>query len=251
MKIAALYDIHGNAPALRAALVEVLAQDVDQIVIGGDVLPGPLAGECLSLLSDLSVPVDALYGNGERAVLAASEAKDLGALPEAVQAQIRWNADQLNRSHLQWLRSWPATRTYDVPGLGTVLFCHATPRNEQEIFTERTPDDTLKDVFMGVDADIVVCGHTHMPVDRMVGALRLVTSGSVGMPFDRPGAHWLLLDSDGGVAFHCASYDPQEASERIEHSDWPGAEAFARDNVLSVPGRETMLEALAPAELRG
>src|ERR1044072_1692898 len=77
----------------------------------------------------------------------------------------------------------------DVAGLGRVLFCHATPRNDVEIFTGQTSDARLVTVFQGLKSSAVICGHTHMQFDRTVGRTRIVNAGSVGMPFQGPGAY--------------------------------------------------------------
>jgi predicted phosphodiesterase len=77
--------------------------------------------------------------------------------------------------------------------IGDTLFCHATPRNDTDIFTERTPEERIAALFEGLDADVVVCGHTHTQFERTVAGKRVVNSGSVGMPYeDLPGAYWTL-----------------------------------------------------------
>src|SRR6478672_7114259 len=106
MRIAALYDIHGNLPALEAVLEDVRNVGVDQVVVGGDVLPGPMPRETLALLFDLEMPVQFIYGNGELAVLAQIAARDSGVVtywgtvsgnpaPEPVQDILRWTARQV------------------------------------------------------------------------------------------------------------------------------------------------------------
>ena len=105
---------------------------------------------------------------------------------------MEWLRARLDAETIEWLHEQPPTLELDVAGIGRVLFCHATPRNDVDIFTERTPDDRIADQF-AVDADLVVCGHTHMQFDRTIGGVRVVNSGSVGMPYeDEPGAFWLL-----------------------------------------------------------
>jgi diadenosine tetraphosphatase ApaH/serine/threonine PP2A family protein phosphatase len=94
------------------------------------------------------------------------------------------------------LEGWPPTCHVEIPGRGEVLFCHATPRNDTATFTRLTPDDRLLPIFEGLGVSVVVCGHTHMQFDRMVGTTRVVNAGSVGMPFGEPGADWLLLNPD-------------------------------------------------------
>ena len=69
MPIAAIYDIHGNLPALEAVLEEVRQAGVDGVVVGGDLIPGPMPRETLACLTEFEIPVECIYGNGEVAVL--------------------------------------------------------------------------------------------------------------------------------------------------------------------------------------
>lgn len=248
MQIAALYDIHGNLPALEAVLAEVRREGVDLVVVGGDVLPGPMPRETLACLLDLELPTRFLRGNGDREVLERIRGEETGAVPEAFRELLRWSAKQLPREAEAELASWPLTLSLEVSGLGEVLFCHATPRSDTEVFTRQTPDERLLALFAGVEAPIVVCGHTHMQLDRTVGALRLLNAGSVGMPFGEPGAHWLLLGPD--VEFRRTTYDREKAAELIRSTSYPDAQQFALKNVLAPPSEAEMLAVLAPADSR-
>jgi putative phosphoesterase len=248
MRVAALYDIHGNLSALEAVLDEVRAAGVDRIVVGGDVLPGPMSVETLTRLLDLPVPTQFIQGNGEVAVLAALESRDAYALPKPVQEIIRWTAQQLPGEHARLLAGWPKTVRFEIFGLGKVLFCHATPRNENENFTRLTPEEVLSPLFEGLNASVVVCGHTHMQFDRMVGNTRVVNAGSVGMPFGDPGADWLLLGP--GVELRHTNYDLAHAAERIRGTKYPQAEEFATRYVLQPPSEEEMLKVFSRAELK-
>ena len=147
------------------------------------------------------------------------------------------------------LEGWPPTCRVEVDGLGAVLFCHATPRNDTEIFTRQTLEDRLVPVFEGVDVPLVICGHTHMQFDRTVGSIRVVNAGSVGMPFGEPGAYWLLLGPD--VAVQHTAYDLAEAAARIRATAYPQAQEFADQNVLHPPSEAAMLEVLTRGELKG
>ncbi len=247
MRVAALYDIHGNLPALEAVLQDVREARVDQIVVGGDVLPGPMPRETLVRLLDLDVPVQFLRGNGDRAVLEDLSGTSTGALPEHVRPLVRHSADQIDSALQQQLASWPETLRVAVDGIGDVLFCHATPRNDTEIFTRMTPDARLVPVFAGVTARVVVCGHTHMQFDRTVGGIRVVNAGSVGMPFSAPGAYWALLGPR--VELRRTTYDLHAAAEIIRATDYPQAGDFAAHNILEPPTEQQMLEAFAKAEL--
>lgn len=248
MALAAIYDIHANLPALRAVLDEIRAAKVDRIVVGGDVLPGPMPRETVQCLLELDIPAQFIHGNGDREVLARLRGVETGGVPEQFRGIIDWTAGQLGSEHERLLASWPGTLELDIAGVGPVLFCHATPRNDTEIFTRLTAEDRLLPVFAGVSASVVVCGHTHMQFDRTVGQIRVVNAGSVGMPFGRPGAEWLLLGP--GVEFRRTAYDLAQAAESIRNTGYPQAEEFAAGNVLHPPSEKQMLEAFARAELR-
>jgi len=240
MRVAALYDIHGNLPALEAVLEDVARARADRVVIGGDAVPGPMPRETLARLLRLDLPVQFIIGNGEVAVLAEMEGKDCG-VPARYRESIRWNAAQLRRRDGELLATWQNTLHMEVSGVGKVLFCHATPQNSDAVFTRLTPQDKLVSIFAESDADVIVCGHTHMQFDRSIGRLRVVNAGSVGMPFGNPGAYWLLLGPE--VEFHRTEYDLEIAASRIRRTDYPEAEEFAAHNVLLPPSEEKMLRA--------
>jgi predicted phosphodiesterase len=239
MRVAALYDIHGNLPALEAVLDDVRRADVDQIVVGGDVVPGPMPRESLTYLRDLDLPVQFIHGNGEREVLAQMQGAETTTVPKPFREVVRWAAGQLDAELEQWLARWPSTLRVGIRGLGEVLFCHATPRSDTEIFTRLTSDDNLLPILGGLDVPVVVCGHTHMQFDRMVGSARVVNAGSVGMPYGEPGADWLLLGPE--VQLRHTAYDLAKAAERIRATPYPQAQDFAARNVLEPPSEAEAL----------
>lgn len=249
MRIAAIYDIHGNLPSLEVVLQEIRQEKVDRIVVGGDVLPGPMPRETLDLLRDMGAAVQFILGNGEVAVLDQMAGKETTAVPHAYRPVIRWTAQQLDPEHRAWLSTWPKTLAVEVDGLGSVLFCHATPQNENDCFTRWTPEARLLPVFEGVHAAIVVCGHTHMQFDRKIGPTRTVNAGSVGMPFGEPGADWLLLGPD--IQFRHTAYDLPAAAERVRRTDYPQAQDFAARNILKPPTEQEMLEVFSRADFPG
>ena len=249
MKIAALYDVHSNLPAFEAVMAEVRREGVDLVVVGGDVLPGPMPVETLEYITSLDVPTRFLKGNGDREVIQQMAGDESSALPPVFREIMRWDAAQLAPEHGRTLASWPATQTVDHETLGTILFCHATPRNDVEMFTRRTPEAALLPVFAATDAAIVMCGHTHMQFDRRVGTTRVVNAGSVGMPFAEPGAYWALIGDD--IELRRTAYDFDRAARIVRVSGYPQANEFADKNILNPPREEQMLEAFAAAEIKG
>jgi putative phosphoesterase len=247
-RVAALYDIHGNLPALEAVLQDLRQADVDHVVVGGDVFPGPMPRDTIARLLSLEIPVQFIRGNGDRVVLAQMAGSESSEVPEPFREGVRWVARQLDPEHQRILADWPKTLRVDIRGLGEVLFCHATPRNDTDVFTRLTPEQRLLPIFQGLDVPLVVCGHTHMQFDRTIGGIRVVNAGSVGMPFAAPGACWLLLGPD--VRLRRTPYDLEKAAERIRGTTYPQALEFASGNVLQPPSEEQMLEAFARVELK-
>lgn len=189
MRVAALYDIHGNLGALDAVLAVV---EADEIVIGGDIVLGGRSRETLDRVMALGSHTRVIRGNCDRLVVDAFDGRPLPArLPTAVQDSIVATAKQLSPRHRDYLAALPDTLV-----LGSVLFCHATPRDDDEIFGVETPSDAVRLMFAGVTQPLAVCGHTHVQFDRTIDRLRIVNAGSVGMPLGPPGAYWLLLDPD-------------------------------------------------------
>jgi len=211
--VAALYDIHGNLPALDAVLADVARRGVDRIVIGGDIVLGPMPRETLARVRALGDRAVVIRGNCDRLV-ADPHAESVQRLPPAVRDVVEWTAEQLSVEERAFLGALPMTATLSVEDAGAVLFCHATPRSDDELFTAQTAARQVAPMFDGVTAPLVVCGHTHMQFDRRVSGVRVVNAGSVGMPYGAPGAYWVRLDPD--VRMAQTQYDLSEAATTVE-----------------------------------
>jgi putative phosphoesterase len=208
MRVAALYDVHGNLPALEAVLADV--PDDAAIVVGGDVTAGPLPSETLEKLRGLGERVRWIRGNADRELDPSEE----GLAPPDM---IGWVRDQHTEEQVAFLHGLPERLELDVDGVGRVLFCHATPQNDTDIFLEGTPEAAVAPSFASVEADVVVCGHTHMQFSREIAGITVVNAGSVGMPYDdEPGAYWLALGP--AVEHRRTAYD----TAGLEDSEFPG-----------------------------
>ena len=248
LRVAALYDIHGNLPALEAVLDDVTAVGVDAIVVGGDVLPGPMPKECLDRLYSTGLPTHFIHGNGESAALQVLAGRVPEKVPEAFRPAVQWSAEQLPDEYRRAIAGWPSALRIEIKGLGRVFFCHATARNDTELVTRLSPDARVLEVFPELGSAVAVCGHTHMQFDRTVDSLRVVNAGSVGMPFGEPGACWLLLGPD--VQLKRTSYDLNSAARRLRASAFPDVSAFVERQVLHRPTEEQILAAYARADGR-
>ena len=208
MRVAALCDVHGNLPALEAVLAEVASLEVDRIVCGGDVVAGPFPRECLDKL----VGVEAVFvrGNADRES------------PRAPAGTWEWIVANLDPLSVAFLSELP-----QAVALGGVLYCHGSPRDDDEILTRDSSDERFRAALDGVEESLVVGGHTHVQFERVVDGIRFVNAGSVGIPYEgKQGAFWLLVDGES-VDFRQTPYAVDSAAALIRASGYPSADQVA------------------------
>jgi putative phosphoesterase len=213
MRIAALYDVHGNRPALEAILAELEHEPVDEVVFGGDLAWGPQPRETLQLVRSVG---NASYvrGNADR------EPDD-------------WERSCLSEEEIAFLQGQAPTIELDG-----VLYCHATPRSDDEVVTPATPDERLAEILAGVEQRVVVAGHTHMQQDRIVGEVRFVNAGSVGLPYEGEiAAFWALL-VDGEPELRKTPVDRERVVEAFRQSRWPRAGEMLDERIVRTATRE-------------
>jgi putative phosphoesterase len=217
VRVAALCDIHGNLPALEAVLEDVERERVDAIVCGGDVVGGPFSAEVLDRLTALP-EVRFLHGNADRLVVhGVDEHGEDWALER----------ERLGEERVRAIASWPTTVELEIDRLGRTLFCHAIPSADEPIFTRITPDREVRELVGEIEAELMVCGHTHVQFDRRLpDGPRIVNAGSVGMPYEgRRGAFWALLGPD--VELRHTSYDVDAAVAAIREAGGSSSEQLA------------------------
>ena len=204
MRVAALNDVHGNLPALRAVLAELDDEGIDAIVSGGDLVLGPFPAECLTLLQEQGARF--LHGNCERSVLG------------RIDAQNAWCADRLDDEARDFVAAWPPTVRLDG-----ALYCHATPENDEDILTAATPPEIVATALAAAAENLVVAGHTHHQYEQTVGDKRLVNAGSIGLPYEGQAAAFWTIVEDGAVELRRTNYDVPAAVEQIVATGFPTA----------------------------
>lgn len=227
MLIAVLSDIHGVLPALEAVLAEPAVRSADRIVLTGDHAAGPMPVETLDALAALGDRAVWVRGNADRELVSLCDGGETS-IPDPVAP---WAAGQLRPDQVARLDSLPLTVTLDLGRFGRTVFCHATPRDDEEVVLVDSRPARWAEVFAALDASVstVVCGHTHMPFVRLVDRRLVVNPGSVGMPYGGAGAHWALLDTaDGAVTLRVTPFDLDAACQRlVTESRYPNVAAFA------------------------
>jgi predicted phosphodiesterase len=211
VRVAVVSDIHGNLPALEAVLADVEATGVDAVVCCGDVVGGAFSAEVLDRLATLP-EIHCVRGNADRMVLEGTD-----------ELEVDWEKERqrLGDERLALVASWPLTVELELRGLGRTLFCHAVPSADEPIFTRITPDADVVELLGDVDAELLVCGHTHVQFDRSLPTgLRVVNAGSVGSPYEgRRGAFWALLGPE--VELRRTEYDVEGAARAFREAGGP------------------------------
>lgn len=210
MRVAALYDIHGNAPALKSVLADVPGSGADLIVVGGDVVEGPQPVETLELLDAVGQPLVWVRGNCDR-------------------EPSQWVRQRVGGERVAWLAGLPTTVTLDVDGLGATCFCHGSPRSDEDIVTAVSDGARIEPMLGGVDEAVVVSGHTHVQFDRVVANHRLVNAGSVGMAYQGEGgrAYWTTFGP--AVEHRRSAFDADALATALRESGYPNPEWFEPD----------------------
>ena len=234
-RVAALADVHANAPALEAVLRDVVRESPDLVVFCGDLTWGSLPGETLALVRSLEVATRFVRGNADRAVLELS-----GGRRDATPRE-SWMLAQHRPEDVELLAAFEATVTVDVEGLGPTCFSHGSPRSDEECVTERTPSDRVRELMTGRSEQVVLTGHVHLQYEREVDGVRLVGPGSVGLPYHgEPGtAYWGLLGP--GVELRSTGYDVEWAVRLMRESGDPSVEQIV-ELMLRPPSRDEVIE---------
>ena len=242
--VAVLADVHCVLPAFDAVLAEPAVAAAERIVLAGDVTVGPQPEATIARVRELGDRVVWVSGNCERvtAELARGTRE-----PDENTALAAWGAVRLSDEQVALLEALPRTVTLPVRGLGEVLFCHATPRDDEEFVLVDSAIPRWQEVLDGLPDAVttVVCGHTHMPFMRLVDRLAVVNPGSVGMPYGTSGAHWALLggSDEPVIQLRRTRYDVRTAEEQIrEACDYPKIgewiEGYLRTNASDLEALE-------------
>jgi predicted phosphodiesterase len=143
-----------------------------------------------------------------------------------------WALETVDDERLAIVAAWSDRVELDVEGLGAVLFCHGSPRSDEEIITAASPPERVRPMLAAVAGAVVVCGHTHVQFDRRVAGARVINAGSVGMPYEgRAGAFWLLV-TDGEPELRHTAYNVEAAGAALRASGFPDVDDLIRESLV-------------------
>ncbi|HEV2527338.1 MAG TPA: metallophosphoesterase family protein [Thermomicrobiales bacterium] len=218
---AILADLHGNVVALDAILDECAAEGIDRFILPGDLAWGP----------DTRAVVEKIVALGDRAIVVRGNADREVADPETLDvpdlvASTEWCSARLTHAQREWLRALPLTAVLEVGGLGEVLICHGTPDSDTGRLRPDIEPDSAEPILAGVIQPVVICGHSHVRFDLVIGRHRVVNPGSVGLHYGQPDAQWATIGPDG-VRMRTTAYDLEAVATAVERSGNPDADRFA------------------------
>ena len=244
-RLAILSDVHGNLLALEAVLADLENQaqgTPDAVWVLGDLAVFcPWPTETLALLrvipngAFLRGNTDRYLVTGQRPVARVHSPDDWATMPALLverDANFRWTVERLSYADYEFLRDLPLQLEMDVPGYGRVVAVHATPTDDESVLFPETPDDQIRPHLSGLDARLLLYGHTHRPLDRTVDGIRIVNDGSVGLPLDDATCPtYALLDFEGGqceVTIRRVAYDHEVVIAELERVNHPAQKWVGR-----------------------
>lgn len=246
--VAVLSDVHGVLPVLEAVLAESAVREADLVIVTGDIASGPQPTEVLDRLTSEGERVRMIRGNADRELVALRRGEKID-IPDDVTP---WAAEQLTEQHVQLLEGLPHPLVLSVEGFGPVVFCHGSPRRDDELVLVDSPMSRWARAFADLSPDqmTVVCGHTHMPFVRLVDRRLVINPGSIGMPYGRAGGSWVLLEN-GNVSLRHTDLDLDEAVNAIVgRSTYPSRATWAEEYIRAANSDADAIIAFTPGEDR-
>jgi putative phosphoesterase len=225
---AVITDIHGNLPALEAALARIEALGVRRVFCGGDLVGyGPRPNEVCALMAQRRVPT--IYGNYDYAI--ARDEEDCGCAyvtahdRELGQLSVNWTLANTSRESKEFMRGLSFDLHFPVGGVD-VRLVHGSPRKVNEYLFEDKPASLYERLAAAESGPVLAFGHTHKPWVREYGRVLFVNCGSVGKPKDGdPRAAFVVLraTADGvGVTIERVPYDAGAVAAEVREAGQPG-----------------------------
>jgi len=210
MRLVILADIHGNLPALEAALADAARRGFDRLVVAGDFTGGAWSDEVTDLLRSKEAIM--IRGNNEDYLLAFAN----GTAPKEWQSRAQWasircSCDLTDRSTIDFAAGLPEQRVIDLNGRSPIRLVHGSPQNISDgIYPDRDPEK-LEEILLRVEESVLICGHTHRPWVEACHDTLAFNPGSAGLSCNGdPRAHYALLcweENRWQVALHAVPYD--------------------------------------------
>jgi len=237
MKIAIISDIHGNMQALEAVLGDIKSENCDKIFCLGDLaMAGPEPVETVKLVKELYEKgnFELIQGNTDEMIgdFNAEIIERVGSSFPIMFEALKNDVEIMPRDLLDFLKNLPKQAEFEIEEV-KILLVHGSPRKNDENISPDLLIEKVEEMLEGTDADLILCGHTHIPCGYQTTKKQtVVNDGSVGRPFTpTPQACYAIADISNGsfdIMHKFVDYDNIKASEILAKRDFKGAEKLAK-----------------------
>jgi putative phosphoesterase len=226
MLIACVSDIHGNLPALQAAVADAKTRGATEVICAGDIIGyGPFPNEVCDFLVENRI--ESISGNYDCKVL------DVLRKGESVVAELStkkkellfWTVDHIAKSAKQFLKSLPDNLEKTLTAGQTLIVVHGSPASNEDAIYPSITTNGLEMKLGEIRPDVLVCGHTHIPFVRRIGNILVANCGSVGHP----------VDGDPMPSYAIISVDKETVSGRIIRFEYDTEKTVAALKKTSLP----------------
>ncbi len=237
MKIAVISDIHGNLQALNAVLENIKKENCSKIFCLGDLaMAGPQPSETIKKIQELQKTTDftLIQGNTDE-MIANCDNQILHMLEEnnpVMAHALESDVTTVSEEQKNYLRNLPVQKELEIEGL-KILLVHGSPRKNNENIFDNLKIEEVEEMISGTDADIIFCGHTHVPCGYQTNTKQtVVNTGSVGRPFSlEPKSCYAILEisnKEFSIKHNLVEYDYQTAAKILEQRGFEGADKLAQ-----------------------
>ena len=242
MKIAVISDIHGNMEALSAVMEDIKKEDCEKIFVLGDyAMAGPEPNKVVDWFIDKQFNSDFTMIQGNTDFMISNYTEELyqtlkEKAPVMAEA-LKNDVSILSPSQISFLKNLPAQKSVIENGV-RILLVHGSPRKNNEDILPETPLNEVEKMLENVDANIILCGHTHLPCGFQTSTKQtVINTGSIGRPFtNEPKSCYLKLTITNGKCLfehRFVEYDKEHASQKLKERMFDGADKLA--NMLLNP----------------
>lgn len=235
-KVAVFSDIHGNMQALEAVYTDIQKENCDKIFCLGDLaMAGPEPDKAIEFIKKLhdEGKLELIQGNTDEMIANFAEfgnsvKSKFPILGNALENDVKI----ITEDHKKFLNNLPKQKELSVEGV-KVLLVHGSPRRNDENISPDLPIDQIEEMLEGTDADLIFCGHTHIPCGYQTTKKQtVVNDGSVGRPFTpNPQACYVIADFHDGsydIQHKFLDYNKQKSAEILEKRNFIGSDKLAK-----------------------
>ena len=233
MKVAIISDIHGNFQALEAVVNDLKIQGCEKVLCLGDLaMAGPEPEKIINFVKS-QTDWEIIQGNTDK-FIADFEPSLIDFMKDKFPVMANALLDDvkiLDKNSKMYLKSLPAQKEFEIEGV-KILMVHGSPRKNNEDILPDMPLETIEEIIKGTTAQVIFCGHTHVPCGYQTNTKQTVVNvGSVGRPMTKnPNACYVIADFKNGefsIEHNFVDYDREKAANLMKQRGFEGAEKLA------------------------